>query len=155
MSIKIVKGDLIDFAQRGRYNAVFHGCNCQNKFGRGVALKIRDAFPSAYDADCRTKKGDPDKLGSYSHSNIILKDSHHFVIYNLYTQLFYGSNGYAEVCALKSCFNMLLASWRLKDKKVGMPFIGCGLGKMDRSTFMHIINKYEQYADIEIVELEK
>lgn len=153
--INIVKGDLVAFAKAGKYDALMHGCSCQNVFGKGLALQIRDAFPSAYESDCKTKKGDPNKLGSYSSSNIILKSGHFFTIYNLYTQLYYGSNGYAEVCAMKSCFNILLASWRFKGKKIGMPFIGCGLGKMDPDTFLSIINQYENYADIEIVELEK
>ena len=41
-------------------------CNCFNTFGGGIARFIRDEYPEAYEADCKTKKGDRSKLGTYS-----------------------------------------------------------------------------------------
>lgn len=63
--MKEVNGDLIRMAMEGQFDVFIHGCNCYCQMGKGIALSIKDKFPEAYKADCKTKKAANEKLGSY------------------------------------------------------------------------------------------
>lgn len=80
--VKIIHCDIFE----GEWDACGHCCNCQNTFGSGLALAIKKKFPAAYQADCETKKGDPNKLGSFSYAQVGAK-----YIFNLYGQFSYGT----------------------------------------------------------------
>ncbi|KAG7346692.1 Zn peptidase [Nitzschia inconspicua] len=69
-NMKIVHGDLLSMAQRGDFDVIIHGCNCFNTMGAGIAKSIKQNFPSAYKADCQTREGNPDKLGTYSSAEV-------------------------------------------------------------------------------------
>lgn len=56
-----VKGNLIEALKSGSVQAIAHQANCFNTMGSGVALAIKNAFPEAYEADCKTVKGDKKK----------------------------------------------------------------------------------------------
>lgn len=45
MSIKYVKGNLLDFVS---WNTILHITNCQGVMGSGVALQIKEEYPQAY-----------------------------------------------------------------------------------------------------------
>ena len=49
-----------------------HQANCQNTFGSGIALSIKELFPEAYRADCTAKISKLNTLGRVSYSNIAL-----------------------------------------------------------------------------------
>lgn len=59
----IIEGNLIELTKKGYFDVIVHGCNCFNMMGSGIARKIAINFPMAMDADARTLKGDPFKLG--------------------------------------------------------------------------------------------
>ena len=65
---------------------IIHQANCQNTMGSGIAKQIREKYPEAYEADCRTVRGDRLKLGSFSWVNA--RDGKY--IYNCYSQYYYG-----------------------------------------------------------------
>ena len=93
--MKEVAGDLIQLANDGKFDVIVHGCNCQCMMGGGIARQIRQAFPEAYDADCRTATDygtacDPRKIGSFSLARANVKNGKCLVIVNGYTQLFAG-----------------------------------------------------------------
>ena len=69
--MKAVIGDLIQLALAGSFDVIVHGCNCQCAMGKGIALAIKQQFPEAYDADQRTVRGDPDKLGTITYAEIV------------------------------------------------------------------------------------
>ena len=46
--------------------AIIHQANCQTTMGSGIAKQIREKYPEAFEADCRTTRGDITKLGSFS-----------------------------------------------------------------------------------------
>jgi O-acetyl-ADP-ribose deacetylase (regulator of RNase III) len=48
--IKHVKGDLLDYYERGEIDVLGHVCNCQNVMSSGVALQIKNKYPYAYKA---------------------------------------------------------------------------------------------------------
>jgi O-acetyl-ADP-ribose deacetylase (regulator of RNase III) len=75
-------------------DVIAHCCNCFHTMGSGVALAIKDEYPEAYEADLKTPKGDPKKLGTVSlavvtdpttHKNQNIK-----AICNIYGQFNYG-----------------------------------------------------------------
>lgn len=70
-----------------------HQANCQNTFGSGIALTIKQLYPEAYRADCTAAISKLNTLGRVSYANIALgKDglNHQGTklsrIYNLYGQ---------------------------------------------------------------------
>ena len=68
-----------------------HCANCFCTFGSGVAFAIKQKYPEAYDADCQTRKGDKNKLGTVSMSVVKSPDNQVKAVANLYGQ--YGMGG--------------------------------------------------------------
>ena len=128
MPIEHHQGDLL----LSNCAVIAHGCNCFNTMGSGIARAIRARYPSAYEADCATTRGDLNKLGSLSESYEIYEPW----IFNLYTQYRYGTDRrHLDYTAL---VDALVAMKALLDEKdpdqalmVGMPRIGCGLAGGD------------------------
>ena len=65
---------------------IIHQANCQNTMGSGIAKQIREKYPEAYEADCKTIAGDYKKLGTFSW----VKAHDGKYIYNCYSQFRYG-----------------------------------------------------------------
>lgn len=102
-----VYGDVKEVIERlrtkfPRYKIVLaHGCNCFNTMGAGIASRIKELWPQAYEVDLQTNKGDINKLGSFSSVEI----DEYFHIANLYTQYRYGyASRHANYIAIKSAF---------------------------------------------------
>jgi O-acetyl-ADP-ribose deacetylase (regulator of RNase III) len=105
--MKIIKGDLIKLALKGKFDVIVHGCNCFCTMGAGIAKAIKSEFPEAYEADCKTEKGSKDKLGTYSHATIE-KNENTITVINAYTQHDYKGPGIkADYDAIRSVFKKL------------------------------------------------
>lgn len=122
-----IEGNLLDEFEKGTVNIIIHQANCFNTMGSGIARQIRERFPEAYEADCKTERGSKEKLGKYSYA--VIKGR---VIINLYSQYEFGSP------TRNTDYNALydgLASIRDKLNKphnIGVPFkIGSKLGGGD------------------------
>jgi O-acetyl-ADP-ribose deacetylase (regulator of RNase III) len=63
-------------------DGIIHQANCFCCQGAGIAARIKSKFPEAYEADCKTIKGDRNKLGTFSVA--VLPSNFH--IYNMYSQ---------------------------------------------------------------------
>lgn len=104
-------------------NIIAHGCNCQRKMGKGVALGIKNKYPEAYDIYVKRKQlilGD-----------VIVALSKNTLILNCLTQEFYGKDGkkYISYDAIDSCMKHINHLFKnRKDTRVAMPKIGCSLG---------------------------
>lgn len=142
--MKIVNGNLIDLAEDGDFDVIIQGCNCQNTMGSGIAKEIRSRYPQAYEADLMTKKGDRNKLGTYSVANTL-----DFLIINCYTQYDYNRNGsridHFEYDAFQKILNILVD--RYGHLRFGMPMICMGLAGGDPEIIMGLIEKFDR--DIE------
>lgn len=68
---------------------IVHQANCFNTMNSGVAKQIRQLYPEAYEADCKTIRGDQIKLGTFSFA----KGKDGVYIYNCYSQYNYGKVG--------------------------------------------------------------
>ena len=89
MKYKEVQGDLVELAKKGEFDAIVHGCNCQNSMGAGIARIIREVFPEAYEVDTRYHKqmADYNMLGT-----ICVGFAKEVKIINAYTQFYGGKN---------------------------------------------------------------
>jgi O-acetyl-ADP-ribose deacetylase (regulator of RNase III) len=123
--MKIIKGDLIKLALNGKFNVIVHGCNCYCTMGAGIAKTLKNIFPEAYDADCKTAKGDKSKLGTYSYATLT-KNAHEITIINAYTQYHFKGKGIkADYNAIRSVFKSVKQNF--SKKRIGYPKIGAGL----------------------------
>jgi O-acetyl-ADP-ribose deacetylase (regulator of RNase III) len=107
---------------------IIHSCNCFHTMGGGIAFKIKDKFPQAYQADLKTPRGDSKKMGTFSLANVTpIK-----FIYNLYGQYEYGAKSIRHT----SYDALVDGLYKIKDHALkndiyalGIPFnVGCNLG---------------------------
>lgn len=140
--MKKVKGDLLELARAGEFDAVVHGCNCFNTMGAGLARQIREQYPQAYTADCATPEGDGiAKLGTYTQAS-----AGTFTIINAYTQYDFNRHGSRADVFEYTAFQLILeklARWS-PGLRYGFPMIGQGLacGDADR-----IMSQLEWFSD--------
>jgi O-acetyl-ADP-ribose deacetylase (regulator of RNase III) len=128
MIIELENTDLL----KANVEAIAHCCNCFHTMGSGIAKQIREKFPEAYAADCKTVYGDRTKLGTYSNC---LVQSHDYnpnlkYIYNLYGQFNYGRDKrQVNYEAIYKALEKMSENCLLKDiKTVGFPKnMGCTL----------------------------
>lgn len=146
MPLKISYNDLIELAKSGEFDVIAHGCNCFCVQGKGIAWKIRQTYPEAYEADLKTVKGDRSKLGTYSMA--VVGD---LTILNLYTQYRYGSKERPDIdyFALEACMQKIKQDF--SGKKIGMPMIGAGLANGDWTIIKQIIAEQLNDEDVTVV----
>ena len=145
--LKIINGDLIKLALAGEFDVIVHGCNCFNTMGAGIAKTIRQTFPEAYEADCKTVKGSKDKLGTYTSAV-----SKNVTIINAYTQHGYWGKNNPDLFEYKA-FSKILKKLKTEfpGKRFGFPLIGCGLAGGDEDRIIGMLES--QLADTENVTL--
>ncbi|MCT8176347.1 macro domain-containing protein [Variovorax sp. CY25R-8] len=140
--MKTVTGDLLQFALDGKFDVIVHGCNCQCQMGKGIALSIKQRFPEAYAADCRTTKGDERKLGTFSEAEI-LRGTRSFHVVNAYTQFHWRGTGIkADYEAIRKAMGAVKS--RFSGKRIGYPKIGAGLAGGDWDLIRSILE--EEFA---------
>lgn len=141
--MQTVRGDLLQLALDGRFDAIVHGCNCQCQMGKGIALSIKQRFPEAYAADYATPKGNPAKLGSLSVAEI-RREGRTFHVINGYTQFHWQGTGVkADYEAIRKVMQSVKA--KFTGKRIGYPKIGAGLAGGDWETIASIIE--DELAD--------
>lgn len=153
--IKYIEGNLVTMAKNGEFDIIIHGCNIWNTMGAGIALQIKKAFPEAYEADLKTTKGDPRKIGTYTVGYIDLDDDKVLAVINAYTQKDFGLSGdMFEYDSFRNILNDLIGCIR-DDVKIGMPLIGCGLAGGNKERILDIIKETIGELDVTIVEYRK
>lgn len=82
--IQELDANLLDYPLQG----IIHQANCFHTMGAGIAKRIREKYPEAYDADLKAgAKGDSKRLGSFSVAHILREDKY---VFNLYGQFNFG-----------------------------------------------------------------
>ena len=81
-------GDILEGFKYKEFSCLIQNCNAQCTMRSGVAWQIREAYPQAYEADCKTIKGDRSKMGTFTYAKIEEQ-----YIFNLYGQYRYGYDG--------------------------------------------------------------
>lgn len=148
--VKIIKGDIFDAFDKGKFDIIGHGCNCMNFMGAGIAATISKRYPKVYDTDTEVylfaggirHKPCENLLGNFSVAR--LKQGR---IANLYTQLHTGKD--ARYSALESSLKQLNRYCEVNQlKKVGLPMIGAGIGGLDPQAVTVIINQVMKSVDV-------
>lgn len=155
--LKVITGDMVEMAQNGAFDVIIHGANCFHTMGAGIAKTIKEVFPVAVLADITSKKGDVDKLGSWTCGVSYLEEYHKpLSIINAYTQFLPGPN--AEYAALKIFLNDFFnrQSIRADEHKIkyAFPLIGCGIGGLDEDLVIPMLEKYAATSDITLVKFD-
>ena len=148
--LKIIKGDLIALAKQGQFDIIIHGCNCHKKMGAGIAAQIREHFPSAFEADRRTTIGDYRKLSNWT-SSMVKIGNHKLFIINLYTQFLPGPDFMLSALDL-GLFKFRHEFFDAENLKIGLPWIGCGIGGGNQKEVGTVLNKYSEHLDLTVVE---
>jgi O-acetyl-ADP-ribose deacetylase (regulator of RNase III) len=154
--MRYIEGDLIKLAQEGAFEVIGHGCNCFCTMGKGLAVAMKKAWPEIVMADHCTRKGDRNKLGTFTQLDTF--ETSDLTVLNLYTQydyaLKYGDDlVFADYDAIRSCMKGIKK--RYSGKKIGLPLIGAGLAGGDWNIISKIIEEELHDEDVTIVKLPK
>ena len=135
-------GDLIVMAKAGKFDLIAHGANCFCTMGGGIARQVHAEIPEAYEADCKTRKGDINKLGNFTQATI---EGTNVEILNCYTQYdFRGANN-VDYEAIALCMRKI--NHIFKGQHIGLPLIGAGLAGGDWDRIEDII--YKELVDMD------
>ena len=152
IGMKIVRGDLLALAMAGEFDVILHGCNCQCRMGRGIALAIREQFPEAWDADRATAPGDRGKLGTYTSARIV-RGERRFVVVNAYTQFHWQGDGVlADYDAIAAAARAVARAF--DGARIGYPKIGAGLAHGDWSRIAPLLDEAFAGQDHTLVEFD-
>jgi len=126
---------------------IIHQCNCFHIMGSGIAVQIKQLYPTAYLADLQTVCGDAKKLGTFSMAKIKNK-----YIFNLYGQFDLCSGRQTSYDALYNGLLSIRAYAKHNNiKTLGIPKnLGCGLGGGSWSIVYAIISEVFKDSDTEI-----
>lgn len=137
--MKIIKGDLIQLAIAGQFDVIVHGCNCFCTMGKGIALTIKQQFPTVYTTDLATIKGDKAKLGTISFTDVKVNGTS-LIVVNGYTQYHWkGADGKADYAAIRQVFTVI--KQQFSGLRIGYPAIGAGLAGGDWQIISAIIEE--------------
>lgn len=149
--------DIIEVARELKRSALLHCCNCQNTFGSGIALAVKEAFPSVYEADCHAAKKGENKLGSFSAAVV----EQGITVFNLYAQRYYGKDGkrYVNYGALAKSINDSIAVLEQVNKYTDSPTknivtykLACGTAGGDWEIVKEILSTFiPRYYNLHIV----
>ncbi len=167
--IKEVEADIFDyrpsfiedgkeyFGGSGTVDYIIHQANLFCTFGSGIAAEIKRRYPYAYEADCKTAKGDYKKLGAYEivHDCKLMKPS----IINAYSQdgisAVHRTTNYAAVGKIFFDLEKQLREEHFPGDSpttLGIPYkIGCGLAGGDWNVVRAIVYSAFEKSSIHAV----
>lgn len=153
MVVDISTGDLFAEFRKGNFHAIGQGCNCHNMMGAGIAVHFAKFYPQCFAADTQAydyyneKDAHKEMLGklSVAHTNDGL-------VVNLYTQFNGGRN--ADYFAMAEAFKHLddfMVEHVGEGYRLGLPFIGAGIGGLDINAVISLANSLLVRGDIYFV----
>lgn len=161
MTLQVIKGDLFDPAHR--FDAIAQGVNCRGIMGAGIAVKFRELYPEMYESYQQECEKYGPILPGLLHSYFEILAESDMQIYNLFTQYQPGPNATYELLdrstylllkQAESDYSLLQAV--TGKARIGMPWIGCGIGGLQQHNVLYILGKYltDSEVDFFIVEQE-
>lgn len=130
-------------------DGIIHSCNCLHIMGGGIALRIKNKWPEAFEADLKTPKADLKKLGTFSVA--VLPSNFH--IYNMYGQFNIGFGRRTDYTAVVRGLEAIKEHAIDNGlKKIGCPkYMGCRLGGGYWPVVRAIIEEVFENSEIEFV----
>lgn len=172
MMINYIEGDLIEYAKKGMFDVIAHGCNCLSTMGAGIAPQMASSF------GCDKFKMEllgPDvtKLGNIDYQTFVLgensiwsledaknnQDEPELIVVNAYTQHMYGKNHKDGVSmpfdyeAFTICMRKMNEKFR--GKHIGLPMIGSGLAGGNWNRIESIIESTLYNCRVTVVKYQK
>lgn len=154
----VIEGDLVKtINETDSLDAMIHGCNCFNTMGSGIAKAVKETFPGAYEADCQTKSGDKNKLGTYTSFNTNNLSGKPVTIINGYTQYKYGKitedmqEPFVDYEKLRKLFQQINKDFA--GKNIGIPKIGAGLAGGEWFVVARLIQESARNVNITLFKL--
>ncbi len=132
---------------------ICHQVNCVGVMGAGLALQIRNRWPTVYDAyreDCKIFEKDPKKLLGHI-QDILVNDN--LVVANCYGQVFPGKGCMTDYRAWDLILDKLSDLSSYFNLDLHFPWmIGCGLAGGDWKTmYSKISSKFAKSATLAVV----
>ena len=147
--IKTINGDLL----KAEEDIIVHQVNCQGKFGSGIALQVKNKFPTAYEdymKIMKNNKGKKEMLGQVYVSMIKTETSCKYIAH-LFSQFNYGYDGkrYTDYEALYRGLEYIRNQAKEYNKSVAIPHkIGSDRGGADWDIVYRMIEKL--FVDYEV-----
>ena len=160
----VEKGNLVDLLENGEIDLIIHQLNClgtmAKKCSSGLAGVLQQ-YPEVVEADSTYIPGDINQLGKYILVPITTKSGKKAYVCNIYSQYTVGlQNGTSPTSYLAMRAALKNASFAIrkelgKDAKIGIPQIGCGLGRADWNIVQEIIKNtlIKQFQNVRILSL--
>lgn len=152
MTLSIIQGDLFDPALNFDY--ITQGVNCQGVMGAGIAVLFRNKFPLMYKeyvALCKKYASILPGMIQVSSTDLVFgEESLRTIVINMFTQFYMGPNATYENLE-RSIFLLLQEVEQYKTVRVGLPWIGCGIGGLERHNVLHMFKKYFDDSHVEFV----
>ena len=139
-----IEGDLLELAEEGNFDIIAHGCNCQTAMGGGIAYAIKNKWPEVFDTDRYNPLMPILRLGNINFTQVMPR----LIVCNMYTQYNPGQDG--DYSAISLCFKKL-AMWLDRDKRVGIPLIGCGIAGLKWDIVSKIVQSRMSNHNITVV----
>lgn len=139
-NIQYVVGDLLKAPEP----VIVHGCNAQGVMGSGVALAIRDAFPTVYRRYNNVIEKHKNTTDPVIPGDVIFAYVKGKVFANCITQKFYGRQKlqYVDYNAIRECMKRIdKLCCEERYTAVAMPKIGAGLGGGNWQVISEIIQE--------------
>lgn len=145
MPIEYVRGDVLS---PGAPKVIAHGCNMIGVMGAGFAVQVKRRFPACYGQyRDHCKRGDA-SLGSFvlwTAPDEGFSWAKRRAVFNLFTQPKPGAC--ATIDAVHTCLvSMLNKASELGISTIGMPWIGCGLGGLNKPDVARVLNKLDTHG---------
>jgi len=149
--IRILSGDLLEAEE----DVIVHQVNCQSRFGSGIALQVRNRYPSAYKdyMDFSSGKRPIDLLGKV----VLSPMPNHRFIAHLFGQLNYGyeKRKYTSYDALFDGLTYIKNSAKKAGKSIAIPYrLGSDRGGANWEIVYKIIGDVFFDYDVTIYRLE-
>ena len=167
MTFQIIKGDLFDPAHD--FDALAQGVNTYGVMGAGIAVPFRKKFPDMFTDYARLCQDNGSYLAGLVHiwnpepdvtvgadsDNIPTKTlDFGTTIYNLFTQIKPGPD--ADYKRLRTSLILMRQDAELSaHSRVGLPWIGCGIGGLERHNVSHIMSTVLDPSPVEFVLVEQ
>ena len=133
------KGNLLTAFKNKEVASIAHCINSYNKWGSGIALQLKSAYPNAHKMDCTTGIcGDRRKLGKF-----LISEETDGILFSIHGQHNYGAGTVqVDYGALAEGLEGVRDYMVSNDvPSIGLPRIGAGLAGGDWTRIFEIIEK--------------